>query len=191
MAIYKCPADTRQELAWQDSGDFGLWPPAQQMVAFTGYLGVDGVRGDVSNSPDSTLPSQTGILYYKSSTRFADISDGTANTFMVGERPPSADKEYGWWFAGAGWDGSGEGDVVLGAYADNYANALGCPTSKLGFQPGNIFTTCDQVHFWSLHTGGGNFLLGDGSVRFVSYSISNPTLQALCTRNGGEVIPDY
>jgi hypothetical protein len=32
----------------------------------------------------------------------ADITDGLSNTLMVGERPPSSDFQYGWWYAGAG-----------------------------------------------------------------------------------------
>ena len=42
--------------------------------------------------------------------------------------------------------------------------------------------------FNSYHTGGGNFALGDGSVRFISASTQSiQTLQALPSRSGGEV----
>ncbi len=40
----------------------------------------------------------------------------------------------------------------------------------------------------SLHPGGVNLLLGDGSVRLVSNSVSATTWQALATRAGGEVL---
>jgi len=49
-------------------------------------------------------------------------------------------------------------------------------------------TIGDRDGFSSDHAGGVHFLLGDGSVRFISQSITQQTLQALFTRDGGEVI---
>jgi len=173
-----CPADGRQinTLSGAQAGLNGS-------VAFTGYLGVADSRegNEAYNGGQSN-----GILFWTSKTRFADITDGTSNTLMVGERPPSKDLYYGWWFAGAGWDGSGEGDVVLGARGYNYASSLGCSTTYVGLQPGTINNQCDQAHFWSLHSGGSNFLMGDGSVKFVTYS-NNTILPQLSSASGGEV----
>jgi prepilin-type processing-associated H-X9-DG protein len=142
---------------------------------------------------------------------------------MVGERPPSSDLVWGWWFAGAGYTGlpisyytgkatgnpkgwtsftqKGTGDVFLGAREDHYWTwSKGQPEGKndpicagppkVGLQPGTLSSFCDQVHFWSLHTGGGNFLLGDGSVRFMTYSQDN-ILPQLCTREAGEPTPNF
>src|SRR5260370_15268314 len=88
--------------------------------------------------------------------------------------------------------------TLASGVAGNYAGT--CPLSKVGFQPGSINDTCDQAHFWSWHPAGANWTFGDGSARFVTYSIDSPpspttttplipvtTLMQLCTRNGGEV----
>jgi prepilin-type processing-associated H-X9-DG protein len=43
----------------------------------------------------------------------------------------------------------------------------------------------------SNHSNGVNLLLGDGSVRFVTNSVSSSTWAALSTRAGTEVVGDY
>ena len=182
IKILQCPADAR-EFSTLSGSQWG----GNGTVAFTGYLGVAGISGDFNNLGNK---AQLGSLYWKSATSFATMTDGSSNTLMVGERPPSADLQYGWWFAGAGYDGSGVGDVVLGAREYGYATALGCPSSSVGLQPGNINNTCDQAHFWSNHTTGCNFLYGDGSVHLVNYN-ANGVLPQLCTAAGGEVVSDY
>jgi prepilin-type processing-associated H-X9-DG protein len=82
--------------------------------------------------------------------------------------------------------------VILGVREKGYASATwnigtSCPESKINFQPGRVDDPCDQVHYWSLHPGGSNFLFADGSVRFLSYD-ADSVLPALATRDGGETI---
>lgn len=48
-----------------------------------------------------------------------------------------------------------------------------------------------EVSFGSRHTGGANFLMGDGSVRFIRDSVAPATLSALGTRAGGDIPGDY
>ena len=132
--------------------------------------------------------SYNGVLFWQSQIRLTDIVDGTSNTFLAGERPPSSNLWYGWWFAGAGYDGSGVGDVLLGSLETNYASALGCAGSYVQFQAGNLNNYCDQAHWWSPHIGGANFSMCDGSSRFINYN-SASVLPGLATRNGSEVIP--
>jgi prepilin-type N-terminal cleavage/methylation domain-containing protein/prepilin-type processing-associated H-X9-DG protein len=182
-----CPADARVQQAWLDSGDFPSMSPGAY-IAFTDYVGNAGTQG---NNVYETGADDDGVFYWRSKIRLLDIVDGTSNTLAVGERPPSKDFEYGWWFAGAGWDGSGVGDVVLGARSTQYAAALGCPASKVGLQQQPTPPqACDQVHYWSFHTGGVNFLFADAHARFVSYSANN-ILPAIATRGGSEVVGDF
>jgi prepilin-type processing-associated H-X9-DG protein len=41
---------------------------------------------------------------------------------------------------------------------------------------------------WSLQPGGCNFLLGDGSVRFIKETVNSSVFSALASRAGGEVV---
>jgi prepilin-type processing-associated H-X9-DG protein len=179
LPIFRCPADGRTEFALPGSGWGGNGD-----VAFTAYLGNAGsAQGDEAYRGGQS----DGILYWQSSVRIADVTDGLSNTFMVGERPPSEDLYYGWWFAGSGYDSSGMGDVVMSARATSYASFLGCSVSYVGFQSGKFSNPCDQAHYWSPHPNGANFLFGDGTVRFISYT-ANAILPQLCSRNGNEAV---
>jgi prepilin-type N-terminal cleavage/methylation domain-containing protein len=199
--IYLCPADSRN-LKVEDVSN---QPYCAQTygVAFTEYLGVAGFR--LKPWDGVSAESNDGVLGFRSKVRITDITDGSSNTFIVGERPPSADLVFGWWFAGAGYDGSGRGDVVLGpreyAYAASLVDLNGNTCTLVGYQPGTVRNPCDQAHFWSQHTGGANWLRGDASVRFVPYVIDSPAnvvgppnvninatdFTKMCTRNEGEI----
>jgi prepilin-type processing-associated H-X9-DG protein len=58
----------------------------------------------------------------------------------------------------------------------------------LGFAGGNMANMPMQVPPSSLHPGGVNVLLGDGSAKFVKDGVSLSIWQALGTRDGGETI---
>jgi prepilin-type processing-associated H-X9-DG protein len=60
-----------------------------------------------------------------------------------------------------------------------------------GTDPTSCACDARTVNFSSNHKGGVNFAYCDGSVHFVSDTISLVTLRALSTRAGGEVISDY
>lgn len=186
VKLYTCPADNRSLKATY----VGI---AGMSVAFTSYLGNAGTVGDFSD------PKPNGVMFWQSYVRLTDIEDGTAETVLIGERPPDSDFNLGWWFAGAGWDGSGIGDVLMGSNEVGYLNWVNtggefgtpnCPNSSLNYQNGNVFDPCSQVHFWSLHTGGSHFAMSDGSVRFLAYGGGNSILPSIVTRNGHETLND-
>lgn len=170
VVAFQCAADSRVKKAQSASTLNGA------RVGLTSYLGISGV--------DHT--DNTGILYYGSKTTTAAIRDGLSNTLLVGERPPSSDYNLGWWYTGAGQDGSGNCDVTLGTREIPTIGGLlsGC-SGEPGFREGNIDEFCDALHFWSLHAGGANFLFADGRVQFMNYE-SAEILPALATRAGGE-----
>jgi prepilin-type processing-associated H-X9-DG protein len=125
----------------------------------------------------------------------ADIADGTSNTLMVGERPPPDTLQAGQWYPSSQFPHGAFGHLrgpdpswlVLGA------GSIGdpCVGPLYQFGPGRTDNPCDRLHFWSVHPGGGNFLVADGSARFIRHS-GRSIMAALATRNGGEpdTIPD-
>ncbi|MFO0842730.1 MAG: DUF1559 domain-containing protein [Gemmataceae bacterium] len=171
LAVFLCPADGRI----QQGQPVGL---NRATVAFTSYLGVGGT--DASRAD--------GLLYLDSQVRLADIGDGTSNTLLAGERPPSADLNFGWWYAGWGQTMDGSADLYLGVRERaTHPTLASCPPDANRFQGGRTSNQCDMLHFWSLHIGGTHMLFADGAVRFLSYS-ADPTLPALATRAGGEAV---
>jgi prepilin-type N-terminal cleavage/methylation domain-containing protein/prepilin-type processing-associated H-X9-DG protein len=132
-------------------------------------------------------PTNIGGPVWGGATTIPSITDGTSNTLMVGERP-SYPANCGYWVYN-------EIDSAMGlpnsrqwcANQDQFGNS--CPGGPQWFRQGDINNPCDGNHYWSLHTGGGNWLFCDGSVHFLSYGIGTAVQRALATKNGGEVIP--
>jgi prepilin-type processing-associated H-X9-DG protein len=123
--------------------------------------------------------------------RISQVTDGLSNTVMIGERPPSPDFSFGWWSDGTqhARNGTAETTLVFPYTTGKSPDSTGTNTCPLTayFGPGDNTNYCSTHHFWSWHTGGGNFAFGDGSVRFLPYS-ANQILLPLSTRAGGEVV---
>ena len=173
LTIFSCPADGRAndpQLALKD----------QRYVGLTNYLGVSGLN----------YQTLDGVLIPNRGIRIAEITDGTSNTLFAGERPPSTDCQFGWWYAGLGQLGDGTADCILGVREINmlYNRYPQCAPGTYSFAEGRLANQCDMFHFWSPHAAGGaNFLFADGGVRFITYAAA-PLMPALASRAGGETI---
>ncbi len=171
VPVYQCPSDPRSGRP--------QFTHRNRLVTTTSYMGVCG----------TDYTTEDGVLYRDSRITVRNIPDGLSQTLLVGERPPSSDNWYGWWYAGAGQLSSGSPDMLLGALErnDGARHAESCSEGPYRFGPGDLEEQCDLFHFWSLHAGGGHFLMCDGSTHFVSYQVDADLIPALATRAGGEV----
>ena len=170
--LYTCPNDPRGVIVVNDPE---VW---KAPVGLTMYLGNSG----------TTRTALDGVLYVDSKVSLSQIRDGAANTILVGERPPSADLVYGWWFAAYGYDGYGNGDCLLTSADPTAAEYFGCPPPavvKTGLVPGSVNDQCDSAHWWSVHPQGAQFLMADGSCKFLSYG-DGRVVRALSTRAGND-----
>jgi prepilin-type N-terminal cleavage/methylation domain-containing protein/prepilin-type processing-associated H-X9-DG protein len=112
--------------------------------------------------------------------RIGEIADGTSNTFLIGEYSSrTAPDHRAYW--GASW-----GYLVLGS-AGPYDAVRGLPDWNDCVASIGLGNRCNRA-FASQHSGGMNFVMCDGSVRFVSRDIDALLYQGLATIAGGEVV---
>lgn len=116
----------------------------------------------------------TGLFSANSRVRFRDITDGTSNTIAIGERA------WTLWNTGKGAVNCNAGTVF--GISVEVTTSLVTARHSLGHGLHGINQTGDDTlfpiirdrctrSFSSRHTGGAQFLLADGSVRFVSENV--------------------
>jgi prepilin-type N-terminal cleavage/methylation domain-containing protein/prepilin-type processing-associated H-X9-DG protein len=202
LSVFMCPTDNGKNL--NDNRLFpGVAPvPNNTQLARSNYP-ANGGNGNPLNG--MSYPAD-GIITNSTPVGIRDITDGTTNTFMIGERstiswggdpqgvcgsPTPYNPNYAsvW----AGWttatpQSNASMDIAFGLTSvrpyDGFSNTGGC-------NPGYAFS--------SLHPGGIQFAMCDGSVRLISSSINwTPidtvpigTFNRLGKRNDGLVLSDF
>ena len=190
--------------------------PIQNGTTSNEWYGITSYGGNAgSQSHPFNQVTSDGIFFYTgpaapgfSQVTIASVTDGLSNTLFFGERShydPNYDTfatpgwtffsqtmgMWGWWASSSG--GYGLSDVAESTYSPiNYLVpiAYGSPGAT-GLSATTFTTTYEYPRinaFGSLHPGGANFAMVDGSVRFIKQSIAMPTYHGLGTRAGGEVI---
>jgi prepilin-type processing-associated H-X9-DG protein len=119
-----------------------------------------------------------GVMYLNSHIGQKDVTDGTTNTIYVGEKL-SDEQDLGW------MSGSRATLRNTGTPPDsgwNLANVRG------GGQLQPPSSDLAVGGFGSDHTGGGNFLFGDGRTTFIAQSIDAKVFQRLGSRADGQLL---
>jgi prepilin-type processing-associated H-X9-DG protein len=169
VKILQCPSDSVV-----GSSPVGTYTNSSGTYYF-GLSSYGGCSGTSPTNPDGAQMKKNGMLFINSSVHIGDVTDGTSNTFLFGERSrlnlpaTSTSQSVGGW-----------------AWVNQYAledNTMNTSVPMEGFK------THDLNAFGSQHIGGANFCFADGSVHFISATIDLVNVyQPLSTRAGGEVI---
>ena len=124
----------------------------------------------------------------KTGKPFAEITDGLSNTLMVGEIRQGRGSDlrgFIWWGDAAQFTAytGPNSSVPDQIYTAGYCNPI----------PGMPCTAASPTFFGSrsLHTGGVNTCLGDGSVRFVADSVAIGIWRALGSAQGSEPVANF
>lgn len=219
LATFVCPSDTGPALndfneSYADNPSDANAPHYRRQVtpdgstrlpiAKSNYVGV--ACSSVSTTPPIDAASYgpaTGVFFENSATQFRDITDGTSNTLMLGERS----------FRVYNLNVGAANALGFSPELSGYSSRNRAITTVLGIPYYGInHTTTNRVHqprgFYSLHAGGAQFALCDGSTRFISENIDynyqtvpsgtvkngawvDSTLERLCAKNDGQPIGQY
>lgn len=162
LKIYMCPSDT----GFQGRGQVAATRKMTRMPQAQGVSNYIGVAGHKRITVDTRgLPAQnTGIFFGNSYVRGADVSDGTSNTAMIGERDTQYCQSGSWWGSQNTLDwGALDASMVTG-YSMPKLNADPLVTGTFNAQ------SCTDG-FSSLHVGGATFCFADGSVRYITNGV--------------------
>jgi len=184
LPVFLCPSDNSPTPLNTDR-PFNLISATEQAIAKSNYVANGGDQGN-------TGPFKN----FNEVTRIRDITDGTSNTFLVGEKRTA---KGGWAavYAGSEWFNGAPNTSDLWALISVARNRMNTGDGGEN-QFGTVETGQPDKCFSSQHPGGCQFALSDGSCRFVSenidwgYEIANKRLyNFLADISDDQVIGEY
>ncbi len=161
------------------------------------YLGV------ITRTPHRVSRGRGGVVRVRAFNvedpiRHQQITDGTSNTLMVGEKFLRPDLyEGGSWSDDKGWTDGWDPDTMRSTCFKPLQDSLAGTSGTSGACGGVRGTPpCDQIYgpatdvvnFGSAHPGGFNGVFADGSVHTLNYDIDVQLFDFLGDRQDGEVI---
>jgi hypothetical protein len=165
-------------------------PAISRIQGSVGYTTYAGCHHDVEAPIDI---DNNGVLFLNSGIRYRDIRDGASNTIFVGEIADIPD--------GLGWASGTRATLRNAGSGINSAPGfprpvapslpLGQGAAEPAAPPAKDALLLQVGGFGSYHTGGSHFLIGDGSVRFISQNVNPATLKNLANRADGQLMADF
>jgi prepilin-type N-terminal cleavage/methylation domain-containing protein/prepilin-type processing-associated H-X9-DG protein len=192
IPIFFCPSDTAKDAS--PSPDTANNWITSAPVGLTNYKGVSGSNFCWGTYPNTGTNGSCDCFYQNGKGKgdgiffrtdiiyrlqLTDITDGTSNTFMIGEDIPLLNCWCAW------------------PYANTAVSTCNMPPN---INLGQKYGICDAAAvssdsawqwtfgFRSRHAGGLQFAYADGSVHFIAETIDLPTYRAMSTIQGGEVV---
>jgi prepilin-type N-terminal cleavage/methylation domain-containing protein len=158
-------------------------------------------RGVASSTADSDDPSTSavgrhleqldleGLFFACSRIRMADITDGTSNTFMIGESRWDTFSQNGnqmdfWYIGSPQADPCNCNTGAGGTEFSEFCGSTGVPYNARAIASTTGYVK--ELSFSSFHPSGALFCFGDASVRFVPFTIDAAVYQGLGSRDKGE-----
>jgi prepilin-type processing-associated H-X9-DG protein len=142
----------------------------------------------LNGTPMPPIPQQweyTGICYARSKIRLSEVTDGTSNTMMVGEKQLCVQNYRN------GLDGGDNENLYTGFNTDTTRSTNNRKTgnnNQIRFPPRRDGRDITINVFGSAHPGGFNITLCDGSVRVINYNIEERNYMRLGHRGDGEPV---
>lgn len=174
-SAFLCPSDTLSDKVISEEG----FSAPDWAISQSDYAGCQGdYRNDtgVGHAPDygNWDTTKRGMLGREGwSCSFNEVPDGLSNTFMIGECVGALCVQQNY----------GVQSWATTAHPINYMNES--LMANIPSWPDNCRWD-ESVRFRSMHAGGANFCLGDGSVTFFNENIDGATYRALASRAGNE-----
>ncbi len=176
ISVFHCPSD-RGSVALAING------VSVATSNYAGCFGGDDVAIDSTNN---------GLLYLNSSIGYQQIYDGASQTILVGEKVIDSKLPDLGWLSGTSATLRNTG-VRINAGRPGTAAAAPMPRVDSVTEKPLDPLPPDQATggFSSRHVGGSQFLLADGSVRFISESIAARVLQLLGNREDQQILGEF
>jgi len=200
LVIYYCPSADNGRQATSKAAAFG-----SRTAASWDYASVNlsaSIPGG-AYAGTANADRRKGVMNDREGSKHRDVTDGLSNTIMVSE---CANRPQLWVKGRKRTDiiaqtsnfpvgNVGLGETTGGVWAEHQkavsvGGASADGTITTGGGPCGINCTNDW-EIYSMHVGGANCLLSDGSVRFVGESVSINVLAAAISRSGGEVNGEF